>query len=432
MVTAVAPHAASTSTTLDNGLTLVVTPLPFARSVSVTFFLRAGSRYEEGTSAGLSHFCEHLCFKGTERRPRPTDLSSEIDAVGGSINATTDRELTSYYAKVTPEYLERALDVLSDMLRCSLYQESEIERERDVILEELAAVQDAPDELAGVLLDGLLWPGQPLGRDIAGTPESVRSVAAGRLRSYYRTQYVANGAVLSIAGAVEAGRARDLADRFVGDWQPGSPADWIRAGPAPGEGARLTLRTKETEQAHIALGMPGLSLVDPDRYALGLLSAVLGEGMSSRLFVKLREELALCYDVHSSVALLMDTGSLGVYAGVDRARTDEALSAIVRELARMRDPVGEEELARAKTLVRSRIQLRLEDTRAVSARYGALAALGLPLLTPEETIAHYEAVTASDLQRVAERVVRHSEYRLAVVAPSSDEAPLAAALAGAG
>lgn len=431
MVTAAAPHAASTSTTLDNGLTLVVTPLPFARSVSVTFFLRAGSRYEDAASAGLSHFCEHLCFKGTERRPRPTDLSSEIDAVGGSINATTDRELTSYYAKVTPEYLERALDVLSDMLRCSLYRESEIERERDVILEELAAVQDAPDELAGVLLDGLLWPGQPLGRDIAGTPESVRAVAAGRLRSYYRTQYVANGAVLSIAGAVEAGRARDLADRFVGDWEPGSPADWIRAGPAPKEGARLMLRTKETEQAHIALGMPGLSLVDPDRYALGLLSAVLGEGMSSRLFVRLREELALCYDVHSSLALLMDAGSLGVYAGVDRARTDEALSAIVRELARIRDPVGEEELARAKTLVRSRIQLRLEDTRAVSARYGALAALGLPLLTPEETIARYEAVTASDLQRVAERVVRDSEFRLAVVAPSSDEAPLAAALAGA-
>lgn len=430
-MTAVADAHAPTLTTLENGLTLVVTPLPFARSVSVTFFLRAGSRYEEGASAWLSHFCEHLCFKGTERRPRPADLSSEIDAVGGSINATTDRELTSYYAKVTPDYLERALDVLSDMLRCSLYRDAEIERERDVILEELAAVQDAPDELAGVLLDGLLWPGQPLGRDIAGTPESVRSVAAGRLRAYYRTQYVANAAVLSIAGAVDAGRARELAERFVGDWEPGVPADWIRADAAPVDGARLRLRTKATEQAHIALGMPGLSLADPDRYALGLLSAVLGEGMSSRLFVRLREELALCYDVHSSVAFLMDTGSLGVYAGVDRARTGEALSAIVRELQRVREPVGGEELARAKTLVRSRIQLRLEDTRAVSARYGALAALGLGLLTPEETIARYEAVTAADVQRVAERVVRDSALRLAVVAPSSDEASFEAALPGA-
>lgn len=430
-MTAVADAHAPTLTTLQNGLTLVVTPLPFARSVSVTFFLRAGSRYEEGASAGLSHFCEHLCFKGTERRPRPADLSSEIDAIGGSINATTDRELTSYYAKVTPDYLERALDVLSDMLRCSLYRDAEIERERDVILEELAAVQDAPDELAGVLLDGLLWPGQPLGRDIAGTPESVRSVAAGRLRAYYRTQYVANAAVLSIAGAVDAGRARELAERFVGDWEPGAPADWIRADAAPVEGARLRLRTKATEQAHIALGMPGLSLADPDRYALGLLSAVLGEGMSSRLFVRLREELALCYDVHSSVAFLTDTGSLGVYAGVDRARTGEALSAIVRELQRVREPVDAEELARAKTLVRSRIQLRLEDTRAVSARYGALAALGLGLLTPEETIARYEAVTAADLQRVAERVVRDSELRLAVVAPSGDEASFEAALPGA-
>ncbi len=429
-MTAVASGDASIVTTLDNGLTLVVTPMPFARSVSATYYVRAGARYEPESSAGLSHFCEHLCFKGTERRPRPVDLSSEIDAVGGSINASTDRELTSYYAKVTPEYLERALDVLTDMLRCSLYRDAEIERERDVILEELGAVEDAPDELSGVLLDGLLWPGQPLGRDIAGTPQSVRSITAERLRAYYRTQYVANATVLSIAGAVEADRARELAERLVGDWEAGSPADWIPVESGPEDETRVRLRTKETEQAHIALGMRGLSVVDPDRYALGLLSAVLGEGMSSRLFVRLREELALCYDVHSSAAHLLDTGSFGVYAGVDRARAGEALSAIVRELARIREPVEAEELARAKALVRSRIQLRLEDTRAVSARYGALAALGLPPLTPEETIARYEAVSVADVTRVAERVVRDSALRLAVVAPFSDEGPLEATLPG--
>jgi len=431
-VTAVATGDASVVTTLDNGLTLVVTPLPFARSVSASFYLRAGSRYESEESAGLSHFCEHLCFKGTARRPRPVDLSSEIDAVGGSINASTDRELTSYYAKVTPEYLERALDVLADMLRCSLYEEAEIERERGVILEELGAVEDAPDELAGVLLDGLLWPGQPLGRDIAGTPASVGTITVERLRAYYRTQYVANATVLSVAGAVEPERARELCERLVGDWEPGAPADWIRVdGPSP-QASRVRLRAKETEQAHIALGMGGLSAVDPDRHALGLLSAILGEGMSSRLFVRLREELALCYDVHSAAGYLRDTGSFGVYAGVDRGRTHEALAAIVRELARIREPVEEDELARAKALVRSRIQLRLEDTRAVSARYGVLAALGLPLVTPEEAIARYEAVTAADIERVAERVVRDSALRLAVVGPFADEEPLEAALRGAG
>ena len=417
--------------TLDNGLRLVVTPLAHARSVSVTFYMRAGSRYEQDADAGLSHFVEHLCFKGTERRPRPIDLSAEIDAVGGSINAATNRELTSYYAKVTPEHLERVLDVLADMLRHSLYLEPEIERERDVILEELGAVEDAPDELAGVALDGLLWPGQPLGRDIAGTPASVRAIAPDRLRDYYRRQYVANAAVLSIAGAIDAEAAPRLAVRFVGDWEPGSPGDWIRV--RDDEGApRVRLTSKDTEQAHVALGMRGLSAVDPDRYALGLLSVILGEGMSSRLFNRLREELALCYDVHTSASHLLDTGSFGVYAGVDPERTVEALAEVARELTRIREPVDAEELARAQALARSRVQLRMEDTRAVSALYGALTALDLPLVTPEETIARYDAVTIADVQRVAGRVVSNSALHLSVVGPFQDAEPLEAALRPAG
>jgi predicted Zn-dependent peptidase len=425
-VTAVSPETPLVST-LDNGLRLVVTPIAHARSVSVTFYMRAGSRYEQDEDAGLSHFVEHLCFKGTERRPRPIDLSSEIDAVGGSINAATNRELTSYYAKVTPEHLERVLDVLSDMLRHSLYLDPEIERERAVILEELGAVEDAPDELAGVALDGLMWPGQPLGRDIAGTPVSVGAIAPDRLRDYYRRQYVANAAVLSIAGAIEQEEAARLAQRFVGDWEPGSPGDWIRVRDAEG-GPRVRLMKKDTEQAHVALGMRGLSAADPDRYALGLLSVVLGEGMSSRLFNRLREELALCYDVHSAASHLLDTGSFGVYAGIDPERTVEALGEIARELARIREPLDAEELARAQSLARSRVQLRMEDTRAVSALYGALTALDLPLVTPEETIARYQAVTLADVQCVAERVVGDSALHLSVVGPFEDAEPLEAAL----
>jgi len=422
-----APAETPIVTTLDNGLSLVVTPIAHARSVSVTFYMRAGSRYEEEADAGLSHFVEHLCFKGTERRPRPIDLSAEIDAVGGSINAATNSELTSYYAKVTPEHLERVLDVLTDMLRHSLYLEPEIERERDVILEELGAVEDAPDELAGVALDGLLWPGQPLGRDIAGTPASVRAIAPDRLRAYYRRQYVANAAVLSIAGAIDPEEAARLALRFVGDWEPGSPGDWIRVRDANGS-PRVRLIAKETEQAHVALGMGGLSAVDPDRYALGLLSVVLGEGMSSRLFNRLREELALCYDVHTSVAYLLDTGSFSVYAGVDPLRTAEALGEVARELRRIREPVDADELERAQALARSRVQLRMEDTRAVSALYGALTALELPLVSPEQTIERYDAVTIEDVQRVAERVVSDSALRLSVVGPFEDAEPLEAAL----
>ena len=414
-------------TTLDNGLCLVVTPIAYARSVSVTFYLRAGSRYEKDADAGLSHFVEHLCFKGTERRPRPIDLSVEIDEVGGSINAATNNELTSYYAKVTPEHLERALDVLSDMLRNSLYLGPEIERERAVILEELGAVEDAPDELAGVALDALLWPDQPLGRDIAGTPASVEAIAPERLRDYYRSQYVANAAVLSIAGAIDVTQAIQLARPFVEDWESGSPSDWIRMSEAEGT-PRVRLTRKETEQAHVALGVRGLSAVDPDRYALGLLSIILGEGMSSRLFNRLREELALCYDVHTFVSHLLDTGSFGVSAGVDPQRTVEALAEITRELLRIREPVTTKELARAQALARSRVQLRMEDTRAVSALYGVQNALGLPMVTSEETIERYGAVTIADVQRVAERVMNPNALRLSVVGPFEDEEPLEAAL----
>ena len=414
-------------TTLDNGLCLVVTPIAHARSVSVTFYLRAGSRYEKDADAGLSHFVEHLCFKGTERRPRPIDLSVEIDEVGGSINAATNNELTSYYAKVTPEHLERVLDVLSDMLRNSLYLGPEIERERAVILEELGAVEDAPDELAGVALDALLWPDQPLGRDIAGTPASVEAIAPERLRDYYRCQYVANAAVLSIAGAIDVTQATQLARSFVEDWESGSPSDWIRVSEPEGT-PRVRLTRKETEQAHVALGMRGLSAVDPDRYALGLLSIILGEGMSSRLFNRLREELALCYDVHTSVSHLLDTGSFGVYAGVDPQRTVEALAEVARELLRIREPVETKELARAQALTRSRVQLRMEDTRAVSALYGVQNALGLPMITSEETIERYEAVTIADVQRVAERVVNPDALRLSVVGPFEDGEPLETAL----
>ena len=303
--------------TLDNGLQLVLTELPYARSVSISIYLRAGQRYEAAPEdAGISHFVEHLCFKGTERRPGPRLVAAEIDSLGGSFNAATDRELTVYYGKVTPDRFPEALDLLVDMLRGSQCRDEEIERERGVILEELAAVEDAPDEHASVLLDGLLWPGEPLGRDIAGAPRSIDALSGERLRGYYRSQYVANAVVVSIAGALPAAEARERAANAVADWPAGEPAGWVPAGGQP-PGPLLRLLEKETEQAHLGLGLRGLDSRDEDRHALALLSIVLGEGMSSRLFIRLREELGLCYDVHSSAAYLRDTGAFSVHAGVD-------------------------------------------------------------------------------------------------------------------
>jgi predicted Zn-dependent peptidase len=403
--------------TLGNGLRLITTPVPYARSVAISVYLAAGSRYEPTLEdAGLSHFLEHLCFKGTERRPRPIDISAEIDAMGGSINAATNRELTVYYAKVTPEHLERAVDVVMDMLRHSLCLDREIERERGVILEELAAVEDSPSEQAGILLDGLLWPDQPHGRDIAGTPESVTGLPNERIVDYYRRQYVANSAVVSIAGAVETDAVRALVERDAGSWAPGTPCTWVPDQPER-RGPRTGAIEKDTEQAHLSIGMPGLDLRDPDRYALDLLSIVVGEGMSSRLFSRLREELGLCYDIHTYDTMLLDTGMFAVYAGVDPLNARAAVHEIARELCRARRPLEADELERAKSVARTRVQLRMEDTRAVSALYGSQAVLGLPLVTPEETIARSEAVTLEDIERVAQRMIRDDSLHLAVVGP---------------
>ena len=414
--------------TLDNGLQLVLTELPHARSVSISIYLRAGQRYEAAPEdAGISHFVEHLCFKGTERRPGPRLVAAEIDSLGGSFNAATDRELTVYYGKVTPDRFPEALDLLVDMLRGSQCRDEEIERERGVILEELAAVEDAPDEHASVLLDGLLWPGEPLGRDIAGAPRSIDALSGERLRGYYRSQYVANAVVVSIAGALPAAEARERAANAVADWPAGEPAGWVPAGGQP-PGPLLRLLEKETEQAHLGLGLRGLDSRDEDRHALALLSIVLGEGMSSRLFIRLREELGLCYDVHSSAAYLRDTGAFSVHAGVDPANAAETVREIVAALACLRSPIEAAELARAKQLVRSRIQLQLEDTRSVSAWHGSRLALGLPLRQPEEAIAGFERVTLEDVERVARRLVRGDRLQLAVVGPIADASVLEDAL----
>lgn len=424
------PLASPQITTLANGLRLLVTPMPYARSVSASIYVAAGSRYEATLAeAGLSHFLEHLLFKGTERRPKPLDISMEIDRIGGNINAATDRELTVYYAKVTPEYLGGALDIMGDLLQNSLLPEQEIERERDVILEELAAVEDSPTEQAGVLLDETLWPGQPHGRDIAGTEESVQALSVEAIRGYYQRQYVPNATVVSIAGAVDPAEVRDMVGRAFEDWRAGSPLPWVPNRRSTGSPV-LTLHDKDTEQVHLSLGLHGVASDDEDRYALDLLSVILGEGMSSRLFARLREELALCYDIHSYVATLRDCGMFGVYAGVDPERAVEAAREIARELARVCRPVGADELARAKAVTRARTQLRLEDTRSISALYGSQAILNLPLRTPEETMARSAAVTVDDAERVALRVMRDGALHVAAVGPVDGAALEAAVTSG--
>jgi predicted Zn-dependent peptidase len=404
-------------TTLPNGLRVITSPMPHARSVAVSLCIGAGSRYETPSQAGLAHFIEHLCFKGTERRPTSREISQVIDSVGGTINAATDRELTVFYCRVAQPHFALALDVLSDLVRRPLFAPDEIEKERNVVSEELAMVADSPTQQADMLLDETIWPDQPLGRDVAGNEATLRGFTRETAVDYLRHQYVPNNLVVSVAGAVSHQEAVELITGALGDWPRGLPGGWFPAVNGQKQ-PRAAVKYKATEQAHLSLAVRGLPLHHPDRYALSLLSIILGEGMSSRLALELRERLGLCYDVHSYVSFFLDAGSLAVYAGVDPASVRDALGALVAELTRLREQdVPGEELARAKDLARGRMQLRLEDTRAVSDWFGAQELLAGRVRTVDEVIELIDAVTVEDLRRVARRLLVSDQLSLAVVGP---------------
>ncbi|OGO50778.1 MAG: hypothetical protein A2148_03570 [Chloroflexi bacterium RBG_16_68_14] len=404
-------------TTLPNGLRVLTAPMPHTSSVAVSIYLGAGSRYETKAQAGLSHFIEHLCFKGTEHRPTPQEVFQVIDSVGGTINAATDRELTVFDCKVARPHFQLALDVLADLIRRPLFAPDQLEMERRVIMEELAMVADSPAQQVDVLLDETLWPEQPLGREVAGSEATVSALSREMAIDYLHRQYVPNNTVISIAGATDHQEAVDLVEAALGDWPRGVPSGWFPA--VNGQRApRAAVKHKTTEQAHLSLAVRALPLRHPDRYALSLLSVILGEGMSSRLTLELRERRGLCYDVHSYVSYFQDAGAFAIYAGVDPTNARETLSALLAELARLRDePVPEEELARAKELAKGRLLLRMEDTRAVSDWLGAQELLAGRLRTVDEVAALIDAVTSEDLRRVAGQLIVSDQLNLAIVGP---------------
>jgi len=402
-------------TTLANGLRILTAPMPHTYSVAIAIYVGAGSRYEGKEQAGLSHFVEHLCFGGSQKRPAPGDIAEAIDRVGGILNGSTDRELTVYYCKVAAPHFPLALDVLVDMVRNPRFEVQEMEKERRVILEELAMIADTPSQLVDLVMDQALWADQPLGWDVAGTEESVKAIDRQMALDYLSRQYVPNNLVVSVAGNIDRRQAEEQVVAFWRDCPPGSPSSWHPA--TDGQGPRCALRYKKSEQAHLCLAVRGLSIQHPDRYALALLSVILGEGMSSRLFLELRERQGLVYDVHSYVSHFLDSGAFTVYAGVDPARTVDALKVILSELVRLRDDVGEDELVKAKELAKGRLLLRLEDTRSVAGWMGGQELLLGEVRTPDQVIALLEAVTVQDVQRVARALLVNDQLHMALVGP---------------
>lgn len=404
-------------TTLPNGLRVLTAPMPRTRSVSVSIYIGAGSRYETASQAGLAHFIEHLCFKGTEHHPAPQDISQIIDGMGGTINAATDRELTVFYCKVAQPFFEIAMGVLSDLVRRPLFVPEELEKERQVVIEELAALADSPAQQVDALLDETMWPDQPLGRDVGGSEATVLGLTRDMVLDYLGRQYVPNNVVVSVAGAIRHNEAIKVVAASLGDWRRGVPGGWYPAVNGQ-KRPRIAVKYKETEQAHLSLALRSLPLHHPDRHALSLLSIVLGEGMSSRLALELRERLGLCYDVNSYMNSFQDAGAFVLYAGVDPARAGKALAALLHELIRLRDEdVPDQELERAQALTKGRLLLRMEDTRAVCDWIGAQELINGRVLTVDEVAGRIDAVTPADLRRVAERLVVTQQLTLAVVGP---------------
>ena len=411
--------------TLDNGLRVVTSEMPHTRSVSMCVFVGVGSRYESDEEAGLSHFLEHILFKGTESLPEPQQISAAIEGVGGVINAATEHELTVYWCKVAQPYFEDSLALLFDILRNSLYEPDSIEKERQVIFEELGMINDYPGYKVEMLIDAMLWPGHPLGRDIGGTRESVGGITREMILDFVSAYYTPDNMVVSVAGNVSHDDVVAQVERLSEGWTPGRNFDTCERRAlnewTPYNGAQCEPQSKveyrKTEQAHLSVALPGVSLMDPQRYTLDMLSVALGEGMSSRLFVEVREKRGLAYDVHSEVSHFSDTGAIVVSAGVDPKRVYDAVQTILEQVGALRDGLPEEELEKAKRLSAGRLMLRMEDTRAVASWMGQSEMLLGKIAHVDDVIEQVNAVTTEDVHRIANDVLVSERLNIAVVGP---------------
>lgn len=409
-------------TILPNGVRVLSFPMPHVRSVSMILTYDIGSRYETDEHAGISHFIEHMLFKGTPTRPNPEQIAEAIEGVGGILNAYTSREQTGYWAKVPSTHFARSFAVLADMLRNSLFLPAEVEKERDVIIEEIRASEDDPTDLVGELSNRLVWGEQAVGRPIAGSEESVRRIDRAAMLAYLGAHYVPANLVIGVAGNVTHADVVRRAEEFFGDLPAGEPA---RSTPARLQQAapRAALLGRTDKQANLILATPGLSYHDERRYTQRTLDVILGSGMSSRLFIEIRERRGLAYAVGSYFNQLADVGNGAVYVGVDPTKAEETVGAVVGELQKLRDrAVPADELARAKEFRKGRILMSLEDSQTLASWLSSNEILYGDVPTPEDVTARIDAVTIADVQTLARELFTPERYSLAIVGPYDDAA----------
>ncbi|SDY51839.1 Predicted Zn-dependent peptidase [Micromonospora pattaloongensis] len=407
-------------TVLPSGLRILTEAIPTTRSVSFGVWVAVGSRDETPAQSGVSHFLEHLLFKGTRKRSA-LQISSEIEAVGGETNAFTTKEYTCYYARVLDEDLPLAVDVVCDLVADSVLAAADVETERAVILEEIAMHDDEPGDEVHDLFTEAIYGTHPLGRLISGTEQTVSAMTRRQIQGFYRRRYAAPAIVIAAAGNLDhAEVVRQVRQALRGtplEVAPAEPAGHRPAAPAVRTGTRTVVRAKETEQAHVVLGCEGIGRLDERRFALGVLNNVLGGGMSSRLFQEIRERRGLAYSVYSYSSQYADSGVFAVYAGCAPGKVDEVLELTRTELAKVAaDGITDAELARGKGMAKGSYVLGLEDTGSRMSRLAKGELLFGDLLSVDELLARVDAVTADEVNRLAAELLSRP-MALAVVGP---------------
>jgi predicted Zn-dependent peptidase len=389
-----------------------------------------GSRYETEAESGISHFVEHMVFKGGQRFPTARDVSEAIEGVGGVLNAATDREATVFWTRVPVAKLGLAVSVLSDMLLSPALDPDEVVKERQVVIEELRMYQDNPQDYVQIAFDALMWPDHPLGWDVAGREETVLSFSAADCRAHLGKHMLPSTLVVSIAGGFDVDEAAGVIDDAIAPWAAGRAAKVALPEPAtPPTGPPLRVIRRTAEQANILVGARAPSYNDPDRHVAEILNVILGEGMSSRLFLELREHRGLVYDVHSFMNRMADTGVLGIGLACEPRQAATALEAAVVELRKLAEtPVSDAELTKAREYAKGRLLLGLESTSALCEYAGQQLLLQGKIVEPDELVARLESVDAAQVTALAGRLLS-AGLRAAVVGPFRSETRFEKAIA---
>ncbi len=408
---------------LSNGLRVITSELPTSESVTVTVWVGVGSRYETPKTNGLSHFLEHMVFKGSKKRPTAKDISEAIDAFGGEFNASTSKEWTNFYIKARVGKIETAFDVLSDMVLNPILDPREIEKEKGVICEEIAMYEDTPMAKIDDIFENLIFKGSPMEKDVAGTKESVRGITKNDFVRYRGSHYVIDNLLLTVSGGVKEKDVLNLAVKYFSKIN-NKPVIKVGGFKSKQEKPQALLRNKKNEQGHLIIGFLGNKRGHKHKYEEGVLNSILGGGMSSRLFLEVREKRGLCYAVKSSSEYYHETGYFSVYAGVDIKRIDESIKVILDQmygLASGKYKISDRELRKAKEYIKGHMALSLEDTRAINSYFGLQELMLGKIEKPKEVIEKIDKVSAENVREYAGSIFTPGRLNLAVIGPFDDQ-----------